>query len=309
MEDSSRHRINPSLVGLFSIYPGDEPAALFQSLWSILEGQTDPLDHAIGVIEGELSNDLESVVSRFQSVEWIRVPLVKSATNFGLPECLNRGLSMVAPGSVVLKIDTDDIYASTRVACTRAAFAGNPKLDLFGGQILEWDDQFSSFVGTRTVPLDHEAIVRYGKFRNPFNGPSVAFRLEPVLNAGGFLDVGANEDYVLWSSLLQGGCLSANSDQILVHMRGGTMLVDRRSTARTRRGELAALKAIYRTGYFSWILFLAHVIFKVWVRRLPRSINRSLYRSVLRRRSAAIETPQEIRAALAAYKSWQFSGQ
>lgn len=303
MENPCRDRIARRFVGLFSVYGGDSASALFQSLWCMHRNQSRPLDWSVGVIEGEISKALESVVSEFNEIEWLRIPKVNNPLNFGLPESLNFGLKTLLPSDIVLKIDTDDLYSSGRVAQTVEAFESDPDLVIFGGQIDEWNSDFTSFVGTRSVPLDDTAIRTQGLWRNPFNGPTVAFCANVGHQIGGFQQVGANEDYVLWTNILHLGGKGRNSPDVLTYMRGGADLVSRRSTARTRKGELEALRAIRRIGYFPLWVFWLHVVSKQIVRRMPMKINLYLYQRL--RQSGNRPEPRVVTMAHHALLEWQ----
>ena len=303
MEDPVSNRLDRRFVGLFSVYAGDQAPALFESLWTMLRNQTQPLDWTVGVIEGDLTQELENVIGHFTEVAWTRIPKVKNKLNFGLPLALNHGLSLLAESDVVLKIDTDDLYPNNRVQRTLEAFAGNSELSLYGGQVEEWNKDYSDYVGSRAVPLDHEQISKYGKRRNPFNGPTVAFRADLAKKLGGFSQVGANEDYVLWAQMIQSGAVVQNSPEVLAFMRGGPDLVVRRSTARTRRGELEALRAIKKSGYFSTPTYCLHVLAKQLVRRLPIELNLYLYQ-YLRHRGVR-PVPSVVARAAKALSEWQ----
>lgn len=304
MEDPYCDRVNTRFVGLFSVYAGDRSEHLFQTLWSILRNQTVKLDDAIGVVEGYVGPELQAVIGHFNEVHWLHVPKVESSLNFGLPACLNVGLQQTSDHDVVLKIDTDDIYTQDRVAVTRTFFENHPELILFGGQVLEWDTEFQKTVGLRSVPEGHQEILKFGRRRNPFNGPTVAFRAESVKRLGGFRQVGANEDYVLWAELLQQGAIALNSPKVLAYMRGGDDLVFRRSNARTRKGEYEALKAIYEVGFFSKGQFLLHAVSKSLVRRLPIKLNGIMYRHILRTPNLEVGIPDEVRQAAQAIIDW-----
>lgn len=303
MENPVSNRLDRRFVGLFSVYAGDQAPALFESLWTILRNQTQPLDWTVGVIEGDLTPALEDVIGYFTEVAWSRIPKVNNKLNFGLPLALNHGLSLIAESDVVLKIDTDDLYPNNRVQRTVEAFAKNQELSLFGGQIEEWNKDFSDYVGSRAVPLNHEQIVGYGKRRNPFNGPTVAFSADLAKKLGGFSQVGANEDYVLWAQMIQSGAVVQNSPEVLVYMRGGPDLVARRSTSRTRKGELEALRAIKKCGYFSTPTYCLHVLAKQLVRRLPIELNLYLYQYLRHRGVRPI--PSVVARAAEASSEWQ----
>ena len=303
MENPRRDRVTRRYVGLFSVYAGDRAPALYQTLWTMLRNQSRPLDAACGVIEGELTPELTQVVAAFPEVEWLRIPKVTNKLNFGLPAALNHGLKQFGPSDVILKIDTDDLYPPSRVALTVEAFDQNPELRLFGGQVDEWTADFSAFVGARAVPLTHVEILSYGRRRNPFNGPTVAFCAQLAQELGGFAHVGANEDYVLWAHMLQAGAVANNSPEVLAYMRGGPELVERRSTARTRKGELEALGAIYQAGYFTTPIYWSHVLGKQLVRRLPLKLNLYLYRRL--RQGGHRPTPGVVALAATALSQWQ----
>ena len=303
MENPVSNRLDRRFVGLFSVYAGDQAPALFESLWTMLRNQTQPLDWTVGVIEGDLTPALEDVVGYFTEVAWTRIPKVNNKLNFGLPLALNHGLSLIAESDVVLKIDTDDLYPNNRVQRTVEAFAKNQELSLFGGQIEEWNKDYSDYVGSRAVPLNHEQIVGYGKRRNPFNGPTVAFSADLAKKLGGFSQVGANEDYVLWAQMIQSGAVVQNSPEVLAFMRGGPDLVARRSTSRTRKGELEALRAIKKCGYFSTPTYCLHVLAKQLVRRLPIELNLYLYQYLRHRGVRPI--PSVVARAAEASSEWQ----
>ena len=303
MENPVSNRLDRRFVGLFSVYAGDQAPALFESLWTILRNQTQPLDWTVGVIEGELTPALEDVIGYFTEVAWSRIPKVNNKLNFGLPLALNHGLSLIAESDVVLKIDTDDLYPNNRVQRTVEAFAKNQELSLFGGQIEEWNKDYSDYVGSRAVPLNHEQIVGYGKRRNPFNGPTVAYSADLAKKLGGFSQVGANEDYVLWAQMIQSGAVVQNSPEVLAYMRGGPDLVARRSTSRTRKGELEALRAIKKCGYFSTPTYCLHLLAKQLVRRLPIELNLYLYQHL--RHLGVRPIPSVVARAAEASSEWQ----
>lgn len=303
MENPRRDRVVRRYVGLFSVYGGDSAPVLFQSLWSMLRNQTRPLDRSVGVIEGEISSELETVVSEFSEVEWHRIPKVNNRLNFGLPIALNHGLNTLQFGDVVLKIDTDDLYPSGRVALTVEAFEFDSDLVIFGGQTDEWNFNFTSFLGTRSVPLVDATIRSYGLRRNPFNGPTVAFCAEFANKIGGFPQVGANEDYVLWTHILHRGGKARNSPDVLTYMRGGVDLVVRRSASRTRKGELEALREIRRIGYYPAWIYWVHVISKQIIRRLPLKINLYLYECLRKRGRRPV--PRVVSLANHALLDWQ----
>ena len=69
---------------------------------------------------------------------------------------------------------------------------------------------------------------RYAKKRNPFNHPCMMFRREAVLHAGNYQDFPGFEDYYLWVRMLRKGCKGYNVQEVILDMRTGNGMYDRR---------------------------------------------------------------------------------
>ena len=259
--------------GILSVYKGDSPIFLKQALESIIRNQTKIFDECVGVIEGEISHELEDVCKSFSEIKWLNV--VESDV-FGLPIALNMAVENLT-AEVVLKIDTDDLYSSRRIEWSYSAFKNDESLDLHGGQIQEFSNDFKLNYGYRNVPLNQRDIEKYFKYRNPFNGPSVAFRRDSFLKMGGFPQVGANEDYCLWGLYIVNKLCVSNSSKTYAFMRGGRDLVSRRITKAYRLGEFQALKFMKDSGSITYSQYLSHIFVKHISRRLPMVLNSYLY--------------------------------
>ena len=282
--------------GVLSVYEGDNPKFLYESLHTLIHGQSRSLDACVGIIEGNISAALELVVAQFPEIRWIRIPRqVDAPFSFGLPAALNAGIEAVGT-DVVLKVDTDDVYCANRVKWTAEAFESDSELVLHGGQVIEWDETYQRPIGDRLVPESHQEIVKYCTWRNPFNGPTVAFKRKEILELGGFPVVGANEDYCLWALILLHGYRSSNSPEIYVHWRGGENLVKRRSNPRYRIGEKQALDYLKQIGLYTTYQYWVHVATKNLIRRLPLRWNIYIY-SLLRSKSQIQPAPDELIAA------------
>ena len=294
--------MRPSIGALFSIYAKDHPAYLFEALWSLLRGQTVPVHATVGVIEGPIGIELEAIVAEFHEVDWMRIPRTQQPSGFGLPEALNQGLKELKT-DIVLKVDTDDINAENRVSETLKAFVDCPELVLFGSQVQEWDSGFKQCYGRRSVPSDSSAIHAFAQLRNPFNGPSVAFKRLEVLELGGYPQVGANEDFALWAAILSKGYAVGNHPEDLVYMRGGLELVSRRSSLSYRVGEVEALKTIRDSGLWTTPRYIMHYVAKQIVRRLPDAWNRYIYRKL--RQTILAKAPKAYLNARDAWNTFQ----
>jgi len=268
---------NFTIGAIFSVYEQDSPAYLFEALYSILRNQTHPLDSAVGVIEGTISEQLEKVVGYFNEVDWIRIPRQTEAPGqFGLPYALNRAIAEIE-ASIVLKVDTDDWNDKDRVSLTLKEFKMHENLVLHGSDLLEWDESLHDPISVRFVPKGQKEILKKVKWQNPFNGPTVAFRKAFVLEMGGFPIVGANEDYALWGKVLMNNAETSNSSKLYVHQRGGFGLMKRRRGNRYLKGEKQTLMYLRNEGVFSLPVYLVHLSLKSLIRQLPESLLSYIY--------------------------------
>jgi hypothetical protein len=65
---------------------------------------------------------------------------------------------------------------------------------------------------------------------------------------------------------------------ILVKARTGSALFDRRRGKKYLKGEAECLRYIYQTGFFSLQLYVFHVISRIFIRNLPISGIRGIYK-------------------------------
>lgn len=134
-------------------------------------------------------------------------------------------------------MDSDDISAEDRFEQQLKCFALRHDLDVVGGDISEFIDETSHFVGRRTVPNDNIHIYENIKKRCPMNHVTVMFRAEAVQSAGGYLDWHYNEDYYLWIRMAQNGAVFANTGTVLVNVRVGEDMYRRRGGWRYFQSE------------------------------------------------------------------------
>jgi glycosyltransferase involved in cell wall biosynthesis len=283
------------LTALLSIYRADR-LPLVQTTFKSLFAQTRPFDEVVVVVEGEINRELQEYLEHLSQtnpiLNVIKVPNQVGPLGFGLPACMNIGLE-AATGDWVFKVDSDDLNHERRVEYTLEVLKRFPLARLIGGQAIEMNQDMTLALNWRKVPVKHEVISRRFAWRNPFNGPTVAVHRATALEVGGFPIVGANEDYALWGRIWANGHLCVNSPKVLVYMRGGLGLVQRRSNRRYRLGEKQALSSLYVDGVFSAPRYLWHLVVKGLVRRMPLWANTYLYQRILRRPSEEVPLSQE----------------
>lgn len=138
----------------------------------------------------------------------------------GLPGTLNAGLA-AARGSLIARMDADDLCHPRRLALQAAWLARHPETGLLATRVRFGGDRetargFAHFVDWQNGLLDHESISR-GRFRDtPVSHPSVMFRAELPRLHGGYADGFFAEDWELWLRWLHAGVRMAKLPQELL---------------------------------------------------------------------------------------------
>lgn len=203
----------PTVSFLLSVYQGEKPEFLRQSLGSILN-QTRPSDEVVLVEDGPLGDDLRDVIEDFRTC----LPLcsVVLGQNRGLAAALNAGLR-VASGELVARLDTDDLALPSRIAA-QLDFIAATGADVVGGFAVEINsDNVEGRL--RKVPTSHRAILA-GLWANPFIHPSVMYRRDKILVLGGYNEsIRRAQDYELWFRCAKAGLNFGNIDQPIIQYR------------------------------------------------------------------------------------------
>lgn len=130
-----------------------------------------------------------------------RIKVIRNATCLGLTQSLIVGMAM-AKGSLIARLDADDVSAPQRFDQQVTAFRKNPALGLLGSQAT-CIDPAGIPCGSRYVPSSDLAIRWRSLLDTPFIHPSVMFRSDIYARAGGYNpEFHTAQDYDLWRRIL-----------------------------------------------------------------------------------------------------------
>lgn len=130
-----------------------------------------------------------------------RLRLVSNPHNMGLIRTLNRGLEL-ATGHYVARMDADDVSAPERLERQVEFLESHPDVDVLGTMVNLINEDGKQFGAIRGYPTDPKAIHRFLLRECCLIHPSVMFRKNVVLAAGGYLPAARHaEDYDLWLRL------------------------------------------------------------------------------------------------------------
>lgn len=260
---------------LLSVYHKERSAYLNCAFESIFDKQTKKPSQIVVVKDGPLTPDLDCAIEHWKKKLGDVVTVVTLARNVGLAQALNEGIKY-CKYELVARMDTDDMAAPRRFEQQVCFMLSNPDVAVSSGCIEEWDQDFSVKLSERHVPLDHESIVQFSKKRSPMNHPAVIFRKSAVVEAGGYPTI-YPEDYPLWGTMLTQGHKFANLPEVLLKMRVGNALLERRGKE-FLKGEIEVFKHLYAVGLINSYELVRNIALRSLVRLSPVFVKVKLYK-------------------------------
>lgn len=264
---------------LISLYSKEKSEYLQQCLLSLTQ-QTLLADEIVLVFDGEIGDELQQIVKDFDNK--LPFKIIKLEKNVGLGKALNIGLHHCSY-EWVLRMDTDDICVSERFAKQIDFIQNNPKISIFGGQIIEFQEKIDDSQIVKQVPTSHEQILKYAKSRNPINHMTVAFKKSAVLQVGAYRHAPLYEDYDLWVRLLLNQQKFANLSEVLVYARAGDMMYQRRGGFDYVKYEITMQYQFYQLGFLNGFQLLKNLAIRLPIRLLPNSVRSYIYQNILRK--------------------------
>lgn len=123
-----------------------------------------------------------------------------SSPGSGIVDALNFGLQNAA-GSLIARLDSDDLMDPQRLTKQMLAFSQNQLLGCVGSQ-MQLINSNGEEIGTTAYPTKSTEIRKTLQHQNCIGHPSVMFRKDWVVSAGGYRkNLTGVEDYDLWIRL------------------------------------------------------------------------------------------------------------
>lgn len=265
-----------------SVYKNDVPQYFDRALESITSSQSILPDEIVVVVDGPVSNDIQSVIDKYVRLYKEMVKVVYLPNNGGLGNALKIAIDKCRC-ELIARMDSDDVALPTRFEQQLSYFEKDPTVDIVGGDITEFIGEETNVVGKRCVPLVHCDITDYMKRRCAFNHVSVMYKKTAVLHAGGYLDLFWNEDYYLWIRMQIDGAKFANTGTVLVNVRTGKDMYARRGGKKYFRSEKFLQKYMLEHKMISFPTYTFNVI-KRWIVQclLPNSVRGWIFRNFAR---------------------------
>lgn len=262
---------------LLSVYHKENPSFLVQALTSVWDEQTLKPAQIVLVQDGPLTAELNAVIAEWENKLGAVLATVPLEKNVGLAAALNQGLKH-CHYELVARMDTDDIAMPTRFEKQIAFMQQNPDIAASSAQIEEWNTELTQKLDRRTLPTEPLAVARFAKRRSPLSHPASIFRKSAVLEVGGYPSLRKAQDCALWVLLLVKGYKLANLPDMLLKMRTGDELLNRRGWSYFKQ-ELQLLKFQKNIGFLSTFDYLVNATLRAALRLAPNFIKNIVYRS------------------------------
>lgn len=261
---------------LLSLYKNENPEYLSESLASIAGNSLQPSQVVI-VYDGPIDRNLHNVVLGFS--DKLPIEIFKLNENVGLGKALNYGL-VFCKNEIVFRMDTDDICLPERFEKQIDFIKCNPTVSVLGSAVEEFNNVMEVSRGVRFSAPDCYSIKEYSKKRNPLNHMSVVFKKSVVEIVGGYQHHHFMEDYNLWLRILAKGYVINNLPDVLVSVRGGDDMINRRRGFRYVLSEikLARLKYSLKIDSFFNVIFVSFL--RIAPRMLPSTLLKYVYKSL-----------------------------
>jgi len=188
------------------------------------------------ILDDESTPDVSDYLAGLRDT---RIRLVRHDKALGVSKCLAKGMDLLQT-DLIFRMDSDDIAHPDRFRLQLKKMTGQPQIGVLGAQI--------RFIVGQTkppkVPLKHSDIGYRMNWSNALNHPTVVFRREVVLAAGGYdAALECAQDYDLWMRLFFSTRLE-NMPEVLLDYR-----VHESQNSSTRRASSTAARALMRQNF------------------------------------------------------------
>lgn len=271
----------PKFSVLMSLYLKEKPEYLNEALKSVINQTVKPNEIVI-VYDGPITTELKSVVEQYVSNNPGLIKIIDNPENKGLGLALADGVPQCTY-ELIARMDTDDICRKDRFEKQLEEFVKDPRLDICGSHLLEFEEKEDNIVARRRVPLVDKDIKEYQKRRDGFNHVSVMFKKKSVLAAGNYQSCLLMEDTLLWANMFMNGAKGKNIDDYLVYARIGKDMYERRGGFDYYKKYKAGRRKVYETGYISWVDYKMTLIVQFIVAAIPNRVRGFVFKNLLHR--------------------------
>lgn len=263
---------------LMAVYIGDNSVEFEEAVNSILSNSLPPQAVVI-VADGPVKPSVEMLLQQL-AIKNDLFNIIRLENNSGLANALNIGIKYINTDWIV-RADSDDINLNNRFSSLAKLIFENPDIELLGSAILEIDKDKKPLC-IRRPPVSYQDILKYLKYRSPFNHMSVAYRKDVIIKCGGYENIYLKEDYALWAKLISYGIRCINCKEVLVMARAGRDMYKRRGGVNYIKSEVKLQKKLIEYKVNSFPASVFYGVLRALVFASPNLIRGLVYKNFLR---------------------------
>lgn len=268
---------------LMSVYKADTPSNLESSLNSIWNLQKVKPSQIVLVQDGPVSKDIIDVILKYKINLGDKFEHLVLEKNQGLAAALNQGFKL-CKHELIARMDADDISFPDRFE-KQLKYLNSHNVDIVGGQIIEFGEEINDVISDRKVPINHDQIVMFMKYRSPFSHPTILFKRRVFFALKGYDTSIFPEDYDFFVRAHMKNFKFGNLDENVLWFRMGSdysKSLKRRWGLNYAKNELKLYRKFLKIGFYNWFTFLKVVALKIPMRLIPFSLYKFLYFKLLR---------------------------
>ncbi len=269
-------KYNAGISAILPVYIKDNAEHLRLAIDSLLNQTVKP-DEIIIIVDGPINQSVSETLNSYLNQKIIKTYHLKK--NMGLGNALNYGIKK-AKHELIARMDADDISMPHRFQ-HQIQLIKDHKLDLVGGQIIEFEESINTPKTRRRVPTNHTEIISLMKLRSPLSHPTIIFKRDLFENLGGYSSNIKIEDYDFFVRAYLCGAKFGNTKDDVLWFRTGSKntMLKRRWGLNYAINEIKLYFHFLKLGYYSPIDFLKAASLKVPLRLLPFPIFKYLYKT------------------------------
>lgn len=266
---------------LIPVYFKENPEYFNTALESIVNQTLKPNEIVI-VKDGALTQELDTVIKEYVSKFPQLFNIVSLEKNVGQGKARNAGLQ-ACKYNIVALMDSDDIARQDRFEIQIKYMETRPDVDCVGSFITEFEEDPNTVESIKAVPITHEEIFNFGKWRSPMNNMTVVYRKDKVMEVGAYNFFNFGEDYYLFAKMLMNGCKFYNIEECLVNARAGSRMLAKRVGWNKIKQEFILFYEFRKIGYINNYQFIRNVTLKFLLRIIPNWLRSWIYKRFLRK--------------------------
>lgn len=272
---------------LMSIYCKVDTEFIKESLNSVINQTLKP-DEILIVKDGTLTKEQEDLLELFNKKYKGLFNFITFEKNMGPGYAYEYALKKCKNEFVTL-MDSDDVCDLTKNEKEVKFLVKNKDIDMVGSNCFEFKSEKTNILSYRQMPEKPDEIVKFAKKRCPLIQPTVMFRKDKILAAGGYKEGRIAEDWDLYIRTIQNGSKLYNLQEPLLYCRVNDDFYKRRGGVKYLKTILEFKKKQYKNGFFSFSDYMISSISHIISCLAPNFVRAFLYRKVLRKRVSNYE--------------------